>query len=172
MYSVGQQVIYGIHGVCDIIGIEERSVDRKTVPYFVLVPRDHPDSRYYLPSLNPAALKKIRPLTKKEDLLRYWSEPLDESRWIPAENKRKQVYRDLIAEAQADCLVHILRCLSRYKAELDQVGKKFHLSDDNFMRDARRILAGEMAVVLDIEQRSALKTIDGLLEDALKMAAV
>ena len=30
MFQLGDQVIYGIHGVCDIVQIEEKVIDRKT----------------------------------------------------------------------------------------------------------------------------------------------
>ena len=57
----------------------------------------------------------------------------------------------------------MVRCLHRHKQQLLAAGKKFHLADDNFMRDARRILMGEMCVVLQMEQ----KEVDGFIDEAL-----
>ena len=36
MYQQGDRVVYGIHGVCEIVGTEVRTVDRKTVEYIAL----------------------------------------------------------------------------------------------------------------------------------------
>ena len=46
MLQIGSQVVYGIHGVCCIVDVEVRRVDRKKVEYFVLEPREQPGTRY------------------------------------------------------------------------------------------------------------------------------
>ena len=38
MYHIGDQVVYGIHGVCRIVDEEKSTVDRKTVTFLVLEP--------------------------------------------------------------------------------------------------------------------------------------
>ena len=40
--QVGSQVVYGVHGVCNITGTEFRVIDRKKVEYLVLEPNDQP----------------------------------------------------------------------------------------------------------------------------------
>jgi RNA polymerase-interacting CarD/CdnL/TRCF family regulator len=35
------------------------------------------------------------------------------------------------------------------------MGKKFHLADDNFLRDAEKLLASEIAVVMDMQPDEA-----------------
>lgn len=53
-------MVYGIHGVCRIVDVESRRVDRKTVEYYVLSPCAQPDARFYVPVHNQAALAKMR----------------------------------------------------------------------------------------------------------------
>ena len=36
MFQLGDKVRYGIHGVCQIVGIESNKIDRKIVEYYVL----------------------------------------------------------------------------------------------------------------------------------------
>ena len=55
MFQLGDQVLYGIHGVCRIAELEVKRVDRKNVEYFVLVPVVQPAARYYVPTGNAAA---------------------------------------------------------------------------------------------------------------------
>ena len=38
MYQTGDFVVYGTHGVCRILTIEERRIDRKTAAYYILEP--------------------------------------------------------------------------------------------------------------------------------------
>ena len=47
MIQIGDQVLYGIHGVCRIIGTELRSVDRRKVEYFILEPLSKSDACFY-----------------------------------------------------------------------------------------------------------------------------
>lgn len=149
MFQVGQNVAYGIHGVCKIIGTELRRVDRKDVEYFILEPVLQPVSCYYIPTQNPKALAKLRALISKDELdqlLSSGAEP--EYRWNPDENQRKQQYRDMITNAGCAELIDVLHVLYHHKQEQLSAGKKFHLCDENFLRDAERLVAGELAVVL------------------------
>lgn len=151
MFQCGQQVIYGIHGVCNIIDTEIRTVDRKKVEYFVLEPMDQPGARYYIPTQNQAALAKLQPLlTPKElnNLLK--SEEAQKNTWIPDENQRKQRYRELINSGDRAALICMVRTLRRHKQEQLAAGRKFHLCDENFLKDAEKLLSAEFSLVLNI----------------------
>ena len=60
MFQAGEWVIYGIHGVCRVIGTEKQLVGRKRTQYLVLEPLNHGQSRFYLPTDNPAAIAKLK----------------------------------------------------------------------------------------------------------------
>ena len=152
MYQLGDRVVYGIHGVCVIADMEERTVDRKKVSYFVLEPLDQPGSRYYVPSQNPVALGKLRPVLSREemDALQNSAEVRMDA-WIPDENQRKLRYRELISSGDRSALLCMVGTLYRHKNTLVDQGKKFHLCDDNFLRDAEKLLTSEISLVFDIE---------------------
>lgn len=150
MYEVGQLVVYGMHGVCRIIELEEKKIDRKLVSYFVLEPLEQPGTRYYVPSQNEAALKKIRPLMDKESLLAILSAEDGADAWIADENRRKQYYRELIGSVDSAAMIRMVQALHRHKAALAESGRKFHLCDENFLRDAQRVLGAELSLVLQI----------------------
>ena len=97
MLQVGTQVVYGIHGVCCIIDVEVRRVDRKKVEYFVLEPRDQPGARFFVPMHNEVALSKLRPLLTKDELENLiLSDTTHQDCWVSDENQRKQRYREVI----------------------------------------------------------------------------
>lgn len=152
MYQIGDCVVYGIHGVCRIIGEEERLVDRRKIPYFVLEPVDQAGALFYVPSRNPAALEKLRKVLTREVLdALLSSDQVREDAWIADENQRKQRYRELISGGDRVALLQMIGSLHRYKKERLAVGRKFHLCDENFLHDAERLLNGEFSVVLGIE---------------------
>lgn len=158
MYQISDQVVYGIHGVCRVADEEKRVIDRKTVTYLVLEPEGQEGSRYLVPTHNEAAMSKLRRILNAEELealLR--SDAVRADGWIPEENLRKQTYRTLINSGDREKLmqmVHTLYC--RRTANL-AAGKKFHQSDENFLRDAEKLLAGEIAIVLGMEPAAARK---------------
>ena len=150
MYQVGQKIVYGIHGVCCIVDLEAKKIDRKSICYFVLEPVDQPGTRYYLPSENQAALAKIRPLSTKEELDALLTAPLVENVWIPDENRRKQHYRELVSSVNLKAMIDMVRCLRIHRRQQMEQGRKFHQCDENFLRDAQRILSTEIGMVMQI----------------------
>lgn len=59
MYQVGDKVVYGIHGVCMVVDLEERVIDRKRVIYLALEPVGQGNAKYLVPTHNAAAMAKI-----------------------------------------------------------------------------------------------------------------
>ena len=153
MLQIGSQVVYGIHGVCNIIDIEARVVDRKKVEYFVLSPSDQPSARFYVPVHNELAVSKLRPMLTKEELEQLLSsKDTHADCWIPDENRRKLKYRDLINGADRAAILSMIRVLRRHREEQLAAGRKFHLCDENFLRDAHKRLNSEFSIVLGISQ--------------------
>lgn len=158
MYQVGDQVVYGIHGVCCVADQEERTVDRKRVTYLVLEPVGQDGSRYLVPTHNAAAMAKLRKMLSREDLERLLqSEEVRADSWIRDENQRKQTYRDLISSGDRVKLMQMVCTLYKHKAAQAAAGRKVHLCDDNFLRDAEKLLASEISIVMDMEFDQAKK---------------
>lgn len=164
MYQTGEQVLYGIHGVCTIMETEIRTVDRKKVEYYVLVPNDQPGARYYVPTQNQAAVSKMRPLISKQELNELLQSEMDaDSAWIEDENRRKQRYRELIAAGDRRELLQMIQALRVKKQSLQDSGRKFHQCDENFLRDAQKLLDSEFAHVLHIPQEEVGDYVRSLL---------
>lgn len=158
MYQVGDQVVYGIHGVCQVADLEERVIDRKRVTYLALEPMGQEGSRYLVPTHNAAAMGKLRKMLTPEEmaaLLR--SEEVRADGWIKDENQRKQTYRELISSGDRLNLMKMVHTLYNHKQQQSAAGKKVHLCDENFLRDAEKLLAGEIAIVLGLEPDQAKK---------------
>ena len=151
MYSVGQMVVYGPHGVCKIIDECPMRVDKKKVDYFVLEPVDRPGARYYIPAKNDAALAKLSPVLSKDELDRLLSQAYNaEDIWVADENHRKALYRDLMNKGDRVALLCMIRSLYAHKRKQLEAGRKFHLCDENFLNDAEKLLSTEFALVLNI----------------------
>lgn len=168
MYQAGDKVVYGVHGVCVVKEIEKRIVDRKQVHYLVLEPVAQDGSRYLVPTHNMAAMSKVWPMLNREALeALIVSERVHQDSWIREENLRKQYYRELIGSGDREKLLQMVCSLYRYRTAQNAAGKKFHMCDDNFLRDAEKLLASEFAIVLELTQDQARQYIrNKLKEDA------
>lgn len=156
MYHVGDQVVYGIHGVCRVIDQEEQVVDRKRVSYLVLEPIGQSDSKFLVPTHSQVAMSKLKPMLTREELeAMLTSDEVCVDGWIRDEGQRKQTYRELITSGDRVRLMCMVRSIYRHKAVQAAAGKKCHLSDDNFLRDAEKLLIGEVSVVLNMDAEEA-----------------
>lgn len=157
MYQVGDRVVYGIHGVCQVVAMEERVVDRKKVVYLALEPVGQGGSRYLVPTHNAAAMGKLRKMLNAEEIqAMFSSEQIYRGEWIPDENRRKQLYRERIAGGNCMVLLEMICTIYRHKKEQTAAGKKFHQCDENFLRDAERLVAGELATAMEIPLPEAI----------------
>lgn len=156
MYQTGDRVVYGIHGVCVVADQEQRKVDGKLVTYLVLEPMGQTGSRFLVPTHNAVAMAKLSPMLTRESLEALLSSSeVREDGWIADENRRKQLYRELIGSGDRAKLIQQVRTLYRHKKTLAATGKRCHLCDENFLRDAERLLINETAIVLETDQDSA-----------------
>jgi len=156
MYQIGDYVIYGIHGVCRVMGTERQLVNHKRSEFLILEPLVHSGSKYYVPTGNPAAMGKLRPVLSKEELQQLLdSDDARQDCWISDEGRRKQEYRELIVSADRLRLMQMVSSLYRYKGAQEAVGRKCHQSDDNFLRDAEKLLCSEISLVMELHADEA-----------------
>lgn len=153
MFQRGDQVLYGMHGACNIIGLEVKAINHKNIEYYVLEPVEQPGSRYYIPIQNEAAVAKLRPIMTQDQLdVLLHSEDICKDTWVSDENQRKQRYRDLLAGGDSAALLRMVHTLHKHKQEKLSAGQKLHLCDENFLRDAKKILQSEFALILNIDR--------------------
>lgn len=168
MYQIGQQVVYGVHGVCCVTDLEERMIDRKKVTYLVLEPVGQGGARYLVPTHNAAAMGKLRKMLSAEELEALMvSDAVHADGWVKDESARKNLYRELIGNGDREKLMQMVHTLYLHKARQTAAGKKVHMCDDNFLRDAEKLLISEISIVMNLEPDAAKKYIrEKLKEDA------
>lgn len=164
MFNIGDKVLYGSHGVCCVTGNEEKRVDRKNVRYLVLEPVAKDGSRYMVPTQNDAVMSRLQRLLTREELdALFRSDGAHGDSWIPNENERKQAYRELLATGRREGLMCMVHTLYGHRASQKAAGRKCHLCDENFLRDAEKLLSSEVSVVMGMEPAQARQYIRDML---------
>lgn len=153
MFQVNDVVVYGAQGVCQITGIEERKLGGERKTFFVLQPKNDAGATCYVPTWNEKAWGKMRKvMTKKEVDTLIDSMPNKQPNWIENENERKEAYRRILAGGDQAAIISMIQALFSHKKEREAEGKRLHISDEQFMKEAERILYNEWQYVLNVDK--------------------
>ena len=153
MFKLKDVVVYGSQGVCEIIGIEERKVGGESKTYFVLQPKSNRGATCYVPTWNEKAWSKMRKvMTSQEIDALIDSMPNKKPTWIANESERKDTYKKILASGDQAAIISMVQALFSHKEEREAAGKRLHISDEHFMKDAEQLLYNEWQYVLNVDK--------------------
>jgi len=166
MFKVKDVVVYGSQGVCEIIGIEDQKVGGEVKKFFVLKPKDDKGATCYVPTWNEKAWGKMRRvMTPNEINSMIDSMPDKKPNWIDNENERKETYRQILASGDQAAIISMVQALFSHKKEREADGKRLHMSDEHFMKDAEQILYNEWQYVLKVDKAGLMAYIFERIEN-------
>lgn len=167
MFQIDDIVLYGAEGACRITEISKKVFGTKTEEYYVLKPVYREKSTVFVPTGNEALVAKMHKALSAEevyDIIRAM--PEESTIWIEDENERKNRYREIIVGSDRKELVKLIKTLYEHRQEQQGKGRKMHLSDERFLKDAEEKLHSEFAIVLDLEPGEVLPFIMDQIQGA------
>lgn len=157
MFQVNDVIIYGSQGVCQIVGIEEKTISGVKKEYYVLKPIQYQCSTIYAPTSNEMIQKKMRRLLTANEINELIdSMPEEKTLWIDNVNERKEHYKKLLASGDHSALIQMIKAIYAHKKEREAAGKRLHVMDEHFFKDAEQILYDEFQYVLNLSGKDAL----------------
>ena len=72
--------------------------------------------------------------------------------WIEDDMERKEHYRSVLLSGNRRETLKMIRELYIHKQEQQSKGKKMHLSDEQFLKEAEKLLYSEFSLVLNIKE--------------------
>lgn len=167
MFKAGDTVLYGAHGVCRIETVEKKRFDKETREYFVLRPIFDENAVIYVPTQNEVLTSRMKDILTKEKIHEIIDAmPGQETNWIENEAERKLYYHSLLESADRSELARMIKTLYEYKQAQTARGKKLHLADERFFKDAEKLLYDEFAHVLGIARTEVLPFIQRRIQIA------
>lgn len=153
MYEVGDYIVYGNTGVCQVESVGPMSMqgmDSKRI-YYILAPVYSKGSKIFTPVDNDKVI--MRPVLTKEEtevLLEEITDivPLN----IKEEKQREYAYRDSIHTCEPREMVRIIKTIYQRKEDRLATGKKLVASDERFLHMAEENLYGELSIPLGIDK--------------------
>ncbi len=169
MFQVGDTILYGTRGVCKIQSIEELNFSGKKQEYYILIPVYNQVSTFYVPIHNEVLTKKMNHILSAEEIYELIRAMPDEKTiWIENENARRERFQAIISGNNRKELVQLIKTLYLHQEKQKEKGKKLHIADERFLKEAEKLLYNEFALVLDMEPNEVLPFIMGQIELAKK----
>ena len=154
MFQINDVVIYGHHGVCEIIevGTLLMPMADKEKLYYTLRPVYRRESVVYAPVENRKII--MRPVISKEEAQKLIKRiPEIETAWIVNEKAREFQFKEALHTCDCEELIKIIKTLYQRKQQRIESGKKVTVIDEKYFRQAEDKLYEELAYVLGMEKR-------------------
>ena len=72
--------------------------------------------------------------------------PDKESSWIDNKNERSNHFRSILASGDRVEIIKLIKTIYQHKEELRTTGKKLHTTDEQFFREAEKVIYDEFAL--------------------------
>ena len=156
MYHVNDTILYGSQ-ICRIEESTQKNFNGSPMEYYVLKPIYNDTSTIYVPVHNEKLTGKMRRILSAEEIYRLIrSMPDVDSEWVENEAERKETYKEILASGDREAIVRMIKALYHHQQVRQAQGKKLHVSDERFLKEAERTLYDEFALVLHISQEQVL----------------
>jgi len=151
MFNIGEYIIYGSTGVCQVMDIT--TVDMDGVPgdkvYYILRPCYKNGSQVFSPVDNQKTPMR-RILTKSEAAELVESIPAIKELWISNDKQREEKYKQAIRSCECVEWISIIKALYVRGRERVAQGKKMTATDERYLKMAQDNLYSELAIPLEI----------------------
>ena len=144
-------VVYGLSGLCRIIGLKRIKTNKGESDFFVLKPLSAPDETVYIDTQNEILTKKMRPVVSREEIFEL-IEQLHSAHlpWISDTRERRLSYYNILSSGNRLEQLALIKSLYERRAELTARKKKLWVMDEKALKSAENIIFTEFAVVLGI----------------------
>ncbi len=159
MYSVGQTVLYGTNGVCNVSEITTKKVGKVSMEYYVLKPVCSTSSTFFVPTQNETLTSKIRFVLTKEQIEFILNHLPECGEWISNKNERLESFKEIIASGDCLKLITLIRLIHEHETEQISKGKRLHIADERILKEAEKMVCDELSVVLDISRNEVIDLI-------------
>ena len=152
MFEIGEYIIYGNYGVCQVENIGKLDIrgENRDRLYYWIRPVYGQGSKIYCPVDNKKIVMR-RVLTKEEaDILLKEVDEI-ETLWIVDEKQRETVYKKAMYSGDCRKLLQIIKTIYLRKEERVKQGKKITGTDERYFKLAEERLYQELCVPLGIE---------------------
>ena len=159
MFCVGQTVLYGSNGVCMVDDVTEKRIGKTKIQYYVLKPLCNNTSTLFVPTANQQLVSKMRRILTEDEAEAILRDLPPCGDWNDNKQERSEQFRAIITEGSCVELIRLIRLVRTREQEQLAGGKRLHISDERFLKEAEKMICEEFSLVLHISRDEVLERI-------------
>ena len=159
MFCVGQTVLYGSNGVCMVDDVTEKRIGKTKMQYYVLKPLCNNTSTLFVPTANQQLVSKMRRILTEDEAEAILRDLPPCGDWNDNKQERSEQFRAIITEGSCVELIRLIRLVRTHGQEQLAGGKRLHISDERFLKEAEKMVCEEFSLVLHISRDEVLERI-------------
>lgn len=165
MYQIGDYVIYSSSGVCRVeeIGTPKATYVDKTRNYYKLTPL-YSTETIYAPVDTKAFMRPVITRDEAERLVMGIPEVQEEAIECKSIQMLSDHYQSNFESHDCNDLVKLIKTVYTKNRKAKDNGKKMGKIDERYLKRAKELLYGELAIALGISMESVSDYISGRLE--------
>lgn len=152
-YEIGSYVIYRAEGICDIVDIRRESfAGGEKADYYILSPRNDPNSMLYVPVDNEKLTAMMRPLLCETEIRALIAELRDERlEWIDDSRARNSRFKEILSEGDRRSVLVLLNTVRERIAMNEANGKRSGTTDTGALSRACKLLRDEFSHAIPMD---------------------
>ena len=159
MFCVGQTVLYGSNGVCMVDDVTEKRIGKIKMQYYVLKPLCNNSSTLFVPTANQQLVSKMRRILTEDEAEAILRDLPPCGDWNDNKQERSEQFRAIITEGSCVELIRLIRLVRTHEQEQLAGGKRLHITDERFLKEAEKMVCEEFSLVLHISRDEVLERI-------------
>ncbi len=165
MFQVGDKILYGCNGACMIEDLSIMRFGRTREKYYILRPLFQKAAVIYVPADNETLLDQMRLMPSREEVDQMIADfPAAEPVWVEDAQERKTYYDQIMRGNDCFARLRLIKTLLDHKKQRLADGKNLHVSDENFLREAKKLICDEFAYPLQLDPSEVLEYINSRQE--------
>ena len=162
MFKIGDTVIYGTNGVCEVSGIEERVFGGMKDEYYVLRPRSGAGSTVFVPIGNEKLTSRMKRMLSGDEVRRLIKNSCKaDINFASSDNERRNLYKSCFEVSDRGQIISYVKAVLAHQDKVEKAGKKLHMCDERFLTTALKALYEEFTIALKTEPEDVLRLIKG-----------
>ena len=160
-FSVGDKAVYPVHGVAEVVGLEQRDIGGNQTPVYILKIIDT-GMKIMVPTINAGTVGLRELITAKQvkevySILKSRDVPRDTQTW----NRRYREYMEKIKTGSVFEIAEVLRDLSVLRTT-----KELSFGERKMLETARGLMIKELALAKGVSDDKITDEIDALFAPA------
>lgn len=159
MFNLNSIVVHPTMGVCTVTEIKKMSIGKNPPKdFYVLKPKyENYGTKIYIPVDGKIKLREPLNSEKIKEMLQDAAKaPLV---WNNNDMLRKSEFTEILHSGNHFEIIRLIYTLHEMKKEKELSGKKLHLADERIMKEAERLIHGELAYSMNINPENVAEYI-------------